>query len=171
MTYADPAEASLHRDHLLRFARRRLRDPALAEDVVHDVLAAVCEGRARFERRSGLRTWLVGILKHKIVDAVRRRAGECSLDALADEQVHAEPMQWRGPESDEPSRAAEQRQRLRAALARIALQPEPLRRTFEMHVLQGEDAQQVCEALAISRQNLWVRVHRVRRELRPLAAG
>lgn len=163
MTNAD--EAALHRAYLLRFARRYLRDAALAEDVVHDVLEAVVAGTARFERRSSLRTWLTGILKHKIVDAVRRTSGECSLDALLEDDVALVPAPQAGADSVEPSLRAEQRQRLRAALARIAAQPPNLRRTFELYVLCGHSTAEVCSALSISEANLWVRVHRVRKDL------
>ena len=69
-----PQELAAHRAYLIRFAQRKLRDPALAEDAVHDVLEAVLAGRAAFGGRSALRSWLTGILKHKIVDLVRRDA-------------------------------------------------------------------------------------------------
>ena len=44
------SEVFAHRDYLVRFARRKLHDPALAEDVVHDVFEAVLRGRASFAR-------------------------------------------------------------------------------------------------------------------------
>src|SRR6476469_7978954 len=57
-----------HRPYLLRFALRKLRDHALAEDAVHDVLEAVLSGRAVFGGRAQLRSWLTAVLKNKIVD-------------------------------------------------------------------------------------------------------
>jgi RNA polymerase sigma-70 factor (ECF subfamily) len=160
---AAPAAVAAHREHLLRFARRRLRDPALAEDVVHDVFAAVIAGQARFEQRSSLRTWLVAILKHKIVDAVRKRAGECSLDALTDNEASA-PLPALSDHAD-PCLVAEHRQALRRTLLRLEALPAPLRRVFEMHVVLGHSTSEVCSALDITPGNLWVRVHRARKEL------
>jgi RNA polymerase sigma-70 factor, ECF subfamily len=158
-----PAAIAAHREHLLSFARRRLRDPALAEDVVHDVFAAVIAGQARFEQRSSLRTWLVAILKHKIVDAVRMRAGECSLDAMSEgDAPSALPAL---ADHADPSTLAEQRQVLRRTLSRLEALPAPLRRVFEMHVLLGHSTAEVCGAMDITPGNLWVRVHRVRKEL------
>ena len=156
-----------HRDHLLRYARRRLRDAALAEDMVHDVLAAVIAGQARFGERSSLRTWLIGILKHKIVDAVRRRRGECSLDAMLDGDDPApQPSAWSAlSDHADPSVIAEHRQALRHAQSRLDTMPAALRRTFEMHVVLGHSAAEVCGAMDITASNLWVRVHRVRKEL------
>jgi RNA polymerase sigma-70 factor, ECF subfamily len=164
-------DLSAHREYLLRFARRRLHDQALAEDVVHDVLAAVLAGGAAFEHRSSLRTWLVGILKHKIVDAVRARTAECSLDALVEDGAA-----WPDLQAVEPSQRAEQRQHLAHALAHIGALPAPLRRAFELRVLLGHSSAEVCHALAITPGNLWVRLHRARKSLAlggltPPAAG
>ena len=64
-----------HRGALVRFAKTRLHDPMLAEDVVHDVFEAVLSGRAAFAGRSALKSWLTAILKNKIVDLVRQRTG------------------------------------------------------------------------------------------------
>jgi RNA polymerase sigma-70 factor, ECF subfamily len=153
-----------HREHLLRYARRHLRDTALAEDVVHDVLAAVIAGQATFGQRSSLRTWLIGILKHKIVDVLRRRRGECSLDAMHDGD-DAVPLPQALSDHADPSLIAEHRQALRRAQSRLEKLPAPLRRTFELHVVLGHSAAEVCSAMDISASNLWVRVHRVRKEL------
>lgn len=155
-----------HRAALLRYARRHLRDAALAEDMVHDVLTAVLSGQAIFGERSSVRTWLVGILKHKIVDAIRHRAGECSLEAMPgdDTDTGSVPLPALTDHAD-PSLLAEQRQTLRRALMRLETLPAPLRRTFEMHVVFGHSTAEVCAAMDISAGNLWVRVHRARKEL------
>ena len=157
-----------HREYLLRYARRKLRDAALAEDMVHDVLAAVIAGQAKFGERSSLRTWLIGILKHKIVDAIRRHHGECSLDAMldGDEETAPQPAALSAlSDHADPSVIAEQRQALRHAQLRLDALPAALRRTFELHVVLGHSAAEVCGAMDITESNLWVRVHRVRKEL------
>jgi RNA polymerase sigma-70 factor (ECF subfamily) len=154
-----------HRDYLLRYARRRLSDAALAEDVVHDVITAVIAGQARFEQRSSLRTWLVGILKHKIVDALRRRAGECSLDALLDDDAPTQVLPALLSDAADPSLLAEQRQALRAVQSRLDALPASMRRCFELHVVLGHSTADVCGELDITPSNLWVRVHRVRQAL------
>jgi DNA-directed RNA polymerase specialized sigma24 family protein len=70
--HPDLADLDQHRGYLLRVARLQLRDEALAEDVVQETLLAALSGSG-FSGRSSLRTWLTGILKHKIVDAIRRK--------------------------------------------------------------------------------------------------
>src|SRR5664279_5427016 len=74
------AELVSHRPYLVRFALRKLRDAALAEDAVHDVFEAVLSGRARFGGRAALRSWLTAVLKNKIVGAMRRSPDHATLD-------------------------------------------------------------------------------------------
>lgn len=154
-----------HREHLLRYARRQLRDTALAEDMVHDVLTAVIAGQARFGERSSVRTWLIGILKHKIVDAVRRHHGECSLDAMQDGDCASPPLPAALSHHADPCAIVEQRQALRRVQSRLEALPETLRCTFLSYVVLGHSTAEVCGAMDISESNLWVRVHRVRKEL------
>jgi RNA polymerase sigma-70 factor (ECF subfamily) len=70
------ADIASHRPHLYRYALKELRDPVAADDAVQETFAAALTGQCRFEGRSGTRTWLIGILKHKILDEYRRRARE-----------------------------------------------------------------------------------------------
>ncbi len=69
------ADLERHRAYLLRVARLQLRDDAQAEDVVQETLLAALSGSG-FSGKSSLKTWLTGILKHKIVDAIRRKQRE-----------------------------------------------------------------------------------------------
>jgi RNA polymerase sigma-70 factor (ECF subfamily) len=133
----------------------------LAEDVVHDVFEAVISGRAAFAGRAALRSWLTAILKHKIVDLVRSRVGLDSLDeeALADATL---AMQCPQPQPDE---VAEQREQLHHTLARIDALPAGLREVMHLRVLQDQPTDAVCQALAISEDNLFVRLHRARKQL------
>lgn len=152
-----------HRSYLVRFAQRKLHDPMLAEDVVHDVFEAVLSGRAAFGGRAALRSWLTAILKHKIVDLVRSRAGLDSLDAQDNEDGDASgALECPQPQPDE---VAEQRQRLRHTLDRINALPASLRDVMHLRVLQEQPTEAVCQALAISEENLFVRLHRARKQL------
>jgi RNA polymerase sigma-70 factor, ECF subfamily len=157
------SEMSTHRPYLVRFARRKLLDPSAAEDLVHDVFEAVASGRARFDARSSLRTWLTAILKHKIVDLVRERSRHISLDASLDDDAPA-PM-WAASDQPGPHEQAEQRQRLMQVMRRIDALPASLRRVVELYVLFDQTSAEVCHTLAITEQNLWVRLHRARRQL------
>jgi len=157
-----PGEMLGHRAYLVRFAQRRLHDPMLAEDVVHDVFEAVLAGRAAFGGRAALRSWLTAVLKHKIVDLVRRRPLHASLDA--DEADGADALAQACPRP-RPDETAEQRERLRQALARIEAMPPSLREVMRLRVLEERDTAEVCARLDISEENLFVRLHRARRQL------
>src|SRR5437870_13229461 len=86
MTDSDFASrCNSHRGYLLRVAVLQLRDNDLAEDVVQDTLVAALQGAKGFSGRSSLKTWLTGILKHKIVDAIRRKTREPAFAVLEDE--------------------------------------------------------------------------------------
>ena len=150
-----------HRNDLVRFARRKLHDPMLAEDVVHDVFEAVISGRAAFGGRSALRSWLTAILKHKIVDLVRQRAGLVSLD---DDALDTTTSAMECPQPG-PDEIAEQRQRLALTLERIDALPAGLRDVMHLRVLHEQPTEAVCEALAISEDNHFVRLHRARKQL------
>lgn len=62
-----------HRKYLLRYALFQLRDASLAEDAVQDTLVAALAQGEGFAGRSQLLTWLTSILKHKVIDLVRKR--------------------------------------------------------------------------------------------------
>jgi RNA polymerase sigma-70 factor (ECF subfamily) len=157
------AEMVSHRGALVRFAQRRLHDPMLAEDVVHDVFEAVLSGRASFGGRASLRSWLTAVLKHKIVDLVRQRAGVDSLEACGDADIDGAAA-IECPQAG-PDELAEQRQLLAQALARIDALPAGLREVMHLRVLQDQPTGDVCAALSISEENLFVRLHRARKRL------
>jgi RNA polymerase sigma-70 factor (ECF subfamily) len=155
-----------HRDYLVRFAQRKLQDPMLAEDVVHDVFEAVLSGRALFAGRSALRSWLTAVLKNKIVDLIRQRASWDSLDAQDDEEeASGQAIAAIECPHARPDELTEHRQRLSQTLTRITALPASLREVMEKRVLMDLSADEVCEQLAISEENLFVRLHRARKQL------
>jgi RNA polymerase sigma-70 factor (ECF subfamily) len=155
------AELVSHRPYLLRFALRKLRDHALAEDAVHDVLEAVLSGRAVFAGRAQLRSWLTAVLKNKIVDVLRRTSHHETLDDdSADGPGHA--VACPQPRPDE---IAEQRQELARVLAGIDRLPPTLRDALRLRVVEDRSTESVCAELGISEENLFVRVHRARKQL------
>jgi len=150
-----------HRGYLVRFAQRRLRDPLLAEDVVHDVFEAVLSGRAVFAGRAALRSWLTAVLKNKIVDAVRRNTGFESQGDVSDDEG-ALAIECPQPLPDE---IAEQHQLLQRTLERIDALPPTLREVMRRRVLDEQPTEVVCRELGISEENLFVRLHRARKQL------
>src|SRR5437868_3987898 len=108
------AELDTHRRYLLRVAQLQLRDGDLAEDVVQETLLAALKARDGFTGKSTVKTWLTGILKHKIVDAIRQRQRAPIVMASLDEETDldefdplfkdngawaAPPAEWGDPEN------------------------------------------------------------------------
>ena len=158
------AEMVTHRSYLVRFAQRKLRDPLLAEDAVHDVFEAVLSGRAVFAGRSALRSWLTAVLKHKIVDSIRRSAGTDSLDDHDEDGDEHVALALECPRP-RPDQIAEQHQLLTLVLQRIEALPPGLRDAMRLRVLEEQSTEAVCRTLGISEDNLFVRIHRARKQL------
>jgi RNA polymerase sigma-70 factor (ECF subfamily) len=72
----DQQGVAQHRDYLYRYALLQLRDASRTEDVVQETLLAALESGDRFSGKSSLRTWLTGILEHKIIDVFRKQSRE-----------------------------------------------------------------------------------------------
>ena len=158
------------RAYLLRYARLQLRDAHAAEDVVQETLLAALAGEAGFGGRSNLRTWLTGILKHKIVDAIRRLTresavapGEEELEALFDQHGHwvDAPRPW-----DDPDGALEQKQFLRALEECLERLPAKTARVFMMREHLGFETAEICKELGLTPTHCWVLLYRARMALR-----
>ena len=162
-------EIASHRSVLMRTALRRVRDFHLAEDAVQDTLLAALAASDRFDGRSKLRTWLTGILLHKITDALRT-AGRCRTQPLEYEDGGENEDLVRANEQHascaDPERLLESKRSistLSRALDRLpALQSGALLKTQ----LEGLDTATACRELGVSRSNLWVLTHRARESLR-----
>ena len=169
-----PLELERHRPYLLRFALLQLRDRTAAEDAVQDTLLAALQGASRFAGQSSVRTWLVGILKHKIIDAIRKSAREQPLERpngdgaedleafFADDGHFAEaPEQWASPE-----RSLEERRFFEALERCLQALPRNTASAFTMRELMGLETAEICKELGISSSNCWVMLYRARMSLR-----
>jgi len=145
------------RPKLLAYALRRARSPEHAEDAVQETLVAALEGLDDYAGQSSLSTWLFGILKHKIVDGLRRGPRELPLEAELDELLHEGP----GPEQCCASRGAVAL--LDRGLARL---PDKASRAFVLREVLGFSTEEVCRLLGVTPTHCWVLVHRARRGLR-----
>lgn len=161
------------RTQLLRFARAQLRNDAWAEDAVSDTVVAALERPQSFGGQSQLKTWLVGILKHKVVDQLRRHAREATVMVAddgedLDEQLFDATGHWRELPQDwgDPSAALGQRQFIEVLQACVDHLPPVQGRVFMMREWLELDTAEICKELAITSTNLWVLLHRARLRLR-----
>ncbi|MDQ6950628.1 MAG: sigma-70 family RNA polymerase sigma factor [Mariprofundales bacterium] len=158
---------------LFGFAMRQVSDRELAADLVQETLLAGWRNRAGFRGQSKERTWLIGILQHKITDHIRRaiREREFSSQAKVDPTDPwfapngawlASPSAWRA----EPSGALD-RQRMAEQIDRCLQQlPQTQRLVFCAREMTGEATSAICKRLELTTTNLHVLMHRARLGLR-----
>ena len=161
-----------HLDYLRRFARSRMRDDDLAEEAVQETLLAALESGDRFGGRAKLRTWLTGILLHKIHDEFRRGARSGPHLRAADDGNDGRPPAEEGIESPEggPDHAVHCRQ-LRAAIDRaLAALPPRQKEAFLLKEVSGLETEQLQRLLGVSTGNVWVLLHRARAHLQAALA-
>jgi RNA polymerase sigma factor (sigma-70 family) len=162
-----------HGECLFRFAVCRVENEMAAQDLVQETFLAAILSRNNFKGKSCLRTWLFGILRHKIMDHLRRRYRERSLPA---EEKFVNPYgsscDFKAPwiPTPEDSRLSpirqlellEFRQDLDSALLKLPIRAA---KVFQLCEIEGEPVASVCAQLQISPGNLWVALHRARKKL------
>jgi RNA polymerase sigma-70 factor (ECF subfamily) len=169
-----------HGDYLFNFAIGQVRDAGTAEDLVQDTFLAALKGRDRFTGQSSDRTWLVGILRHKIYDHLRRTCRERAVRAEVpasrggDDEAWEDAVMWLHDvalESQSPSKRielAEFRANLELALGKL---PPRIAQVFQLYAVEERPNAEVCQKLNISESNLWVMLHRARKQLREHLGG
>lgn len=161
------------RPQLLRFARSQLRNEAWAEDAVSETLLAALAQPEAFTGRSQLKTWLIGVLKHKLIDQLRRHSREATLidgedgvdlDALLFAEAghwREAPVHWVDPES-----RCHQREFFEVLELCVEMLPPAQARVFMMREWLELETAEICKELQITSTNLWVLLHRARLRLR-----
>ena len=170
------AELDAHRRYLLRVAQLQLRDADLAEDVVQETLLAALAAREGFSGRSSIKTWLTGILKHKIVDAIRQKQRQPIIMATFEEETDLEDFEpmfrdnggWAAPPADwgDPETALTQIEFMHVMDACLERLPPNTARVFMMREIMELTSDEICKELTITANNLWVILYRARMALR-----
>jgi RNA polymerase sigma-70 factor (TIGR02943 family) len=162
-----------HGDYLYRFALTRLSQREAAEDVVQETFLAALAGKKRFAGASSERTWLIGILKRKIADYLRRKSRERPasdfepddgwIDQLFDARGNwtKKPGVW----PSDPVAALENKEFLSIFYRCLSKLPQRLAGAFTLRALEGMAGDEVCKVLDVSANNLWVMLHRARLQL------
>jgi RNA polymerase sigma-70 factor (TIGR02943 family) len=164
-----------HGDCLYKYALLRVRSPEMAEDLVQETLCAALRTYSNFQGKSSERSWLCGILKNKICDYFRKRGRETcftDLEFLDDEMSHKfidqgwnhdrGPAEWKS-EAEVVMDRGEFWKTFRDCLSKL---PARVGDVFMLREMEGMETAQICEALRISQNNLWVMLHRARMALR-----
>lgn len=163
------------RPTLLRFALLQLRNPDLAEDSVQDALLAVLEKPDQFTGSSSLRTYVIGILKFKIIDSLRLAGRTVQIETETDQSEddvidhlftangHTvdSPRAWGNPDV-----ILEQRDFFKVMEVCLEKLPAQNARVFMMREWLDLETVEICKELNLSSSNLWVILYRARLRLR-----
>jgi RNA polymerase sigma-70 factor (ECF subfamily) len=166
-------------DFLYHFTLSRIKDPSIAEDLVQETFLAALKARHNFQGRSTARTWLIAILKHKIVDHIRKQVREQTSDKVESmfNAATSDPVDssfndegdWRIRPSKwaiDPMKLYEQKEFMDILYHCLGELPERQAEAFMMREIDGLSTEEICKVLNISATNSWVMLYRARMWLR-----
>lgn len=177
---SDPKEwIARHGDALFGFALRYVKDRAVAEDLVQEALLAALKSRENFAGQSTERTWIISILKYKVMDYFRKSGREVSLDEpdrVGDDDSdyitsgpdagtwnpHRRPKAW----SVDPSDPVEQKQFWEHLQRCLDGLDQRLAKVYTLRDIQEIEYDEVCNVLAVKPTHLRVLLYRARKALR-----
>jgi len=171
----DPEQwVDLYGNYMYRYALSRVPDDQVAQDLVQEAFVAAVGAYKRFKGQSSVKTWLIAILKRKIVDYYRRsgtrqahidegNAGEDS-EHRFDKRGHwrVEPDAWRSS----PVAIYEQKEFMDVLFQCLAKLPKRLSEIFMLREFEEAETQTICKQMEISESNSWVMLYRARMQLR-----
>ncbi len=177
----DPATwVDEHGDCLFHFAMRRLRDETAAEDMVQETLLSAIQSLKSYSGKSSERTWLIGILKHKIIDHYRKNSKQVQItdedtDLSGLDHFFERPDAWDGhwavrfrpvdPEQS-PEQVMERSEFWDVMNGCLSALPERIANVFSLREIDGMTSEEICDVLRLSPSNFWVIMHRARMQLR-----
>jgi RNA polymerase sigma-70 factor, ECF subfamily len=176
---SDPAAGpeqwvELYGNAMYRYALVRLSDPEIAQDIVQEALVAALDAYQRFQGKSSVKTWLIAILKRKIVDYFRRSKNNQRMDNFDEANAEAsrtfddtghwsaKPNEW----DVNPTKAYEQHEFIDILYQCIAKLPDRLAEIFMLREFEEMSTGHICRELGITESNTWVMLYRARMRLR-----
>ena len=173
-----PDHPGIHREYLFRFAMRRVGNAELADDLVQETMLAALQSKAalgnqtaEFGGRSTYRVWLAGILKHKMMDALREKHKFVPLTVADDDGEEREfspaltALQANNANPNDPQQSCELAQLLAQIQEAMATLPAGVAEVFMAREIEGESTESIAARSGLSAENIWVRVHRARKAL------
>ena len=164
----------LYGNYMYRYALSRVADTETAQDLVQEALVAAIKAFQRFKGRSSVKTWLIAILKRKIVDYYRRKSNRQStddieavarnIDQMFDIHGHwqVKPNQW----TVHPGSAYEQQEFMDVLYRCLSDLPPRLSEIFMLREFEDMSTEDICQQLSITESNSWVMLYRARMQLR-----
>ncbi|WP_411896038.1 sigma-70 family RNA polymerase sigma factor [Winogradskyella sp. A2] len=163
---------SQYSDYLFNFTVTRVSDRVIAQDLVSETFLAGLKSMANFKGEASERTWLVSILKRKIIDHYRRinsNKGKAEVRMSYSSDSDAEGNWLEERIADPFDKTAEDtlvNSELGDAIYNcLDKLPQKQAEVFKMKTIMGYDTETICNELGITASNLWVIIHRARTAL------
>ncbi len=163
-------------DMLFAFAVVRVKDDAIAQDIVQDTFLSAWKAREGYKGEASEKNWLYTILRNKITDHYRKLSRtNVSLGLEDDTQdMFSENGHWTSDSAkqitDWQSEAASQRVESKEFVEILTRCREKLKEiqnaAFTMKYLDDLDSSEICKVLGITPSNYWVLIHRAKLNLR-----
>jgi len=160
-------------DYLFNYAVVRVNNEDIAKDLVQETFFSGLKSAKNFEGKASERTWLIAILKRKVIDHYRKinskkGQAEVRMNFYNDGENEGSWIEERVPQSwDNESEKLIENQELKDQLDMcIEHLPEKYAMVFKMKTIQEFETEEICKELDITASNLWVIIHRARTQLR-----
>ncbi|MDF7797867.1 sigma-70 family RNA polymerase sigma factor [Pontiellaceae bacterium B1224] len=163
-----------HGDYLMQFAFVRLRNRAAAEDAVQETFLAGIKALDRYDGKTPVRYWLRGILRHKVVDYIRKASREIAVDETEGKEIldslkfkafgipTQHPPEWKF----DPEFAYKQKEFWEVFYGCMSHLKDSMGQAFTLRELEGWSTEEICKELKLKPNNLWVVLHRARTQLK-----
>lgn len=165
----DPTKwIDLYSDYLFNYTITRINDRDLAQDIVQDTFLAGLKSMKNFKGEASERTWLISILKRKIIDHYRKinsNKGKAEVRiSYSDDESEGDWLEERVADPfDKTAEDLMQNSELGDAIFDcLSKLPEKQAQVFRMKTIEGYETEDICKELNINASNLWVIIHRAR---------
>ena len=159
----------LYADYLFNFTISRVNDREMAQDLVQETFLAGLKSMKNFKGEASERTWLISILKRKIIDHYRKinsikGKAEVRITSNNDSETEGDWLEERVADPfDKTAEDTMQNTELGEAILNcLSKLPEKQAEVFRMKTIEGVETEDICNELNITASNLWVIIHRAR---------
>jgi len=161
-------------DALFHFALARVNKRDIAEDLVQETFLAAVKSQEWFKGQSSEKTWLFGILKHKVIDHYRKNKSTVYAQELGNDADNLDgffnakggwqirPQHW----SANPGKSQEVKEAFDHFYQCLSGLPQRTADVFVYREIDGLDTDEICKLLGITSANCWVILYRARMLLR-----
>ncbi len=159
-------------DYLFNYSVSRVNDSEIAQDLVQETFLAALKSSENYKGDASERTWLISILKRKIIDHYRKinskkGKAEVRMNYTSDGEDDGDWLEERISDPyDGNAEDALQNEELGVAIQDCMDKLTPKQaKIFSMKTIEGYETEVICNELNITASNLWVIIHRARTAL------